>query len=181
MFPAAAPPKGTFAAMSDQWGPGSHVLYQDFLVPTGVTAGDLSFNYFIDNLNVAFVTPNTLDHTGDPNQQSRADIIRTSADPFSVSGTDVLFPLLAPNANTDAYQTSVTDLTAFLQAHAGETLRLRFAEVDNQFYFNMGIDAVNLNVVSTSEVPEVPEPASLTLLGLGLAGMGARRWRQRKG
>ena len=65
-------------------------------------------------------------------------------------------------------------LTAFLQAHEGETLRLRFAEVDNIGNFNMGVDAVNL------EVNAVPEPTSVTLLGLGLAGVAARRWRQRK-
>jgi hypothetical protein len=168
-FTVPNPPDGNFAAMTDQTGPGSHVLYQDFVVPSDVTSGSLSFDYLISN-QAGFFTPNTLDFTVSPNQQARVDIITTSADPFSVAAADVLFALLAPNANTATYQTFSTNLTAFLQAHEGETLRLRFAEVDNQLFFNMGVDAVNLDVNGV-----VPEPTSLVLLGTGVAMLVRRR------
>src|SRR3954464_15677896 len=47
--PVPAPTGGIVAAMTDAEGPGSHVLYQDFLVPVGTTSGTLSFDVFVGN------------------------------------------------------------------------------------------------------------------------------------
>jgi hypothetical protein len=71
-----------------------------------------------------------------------------------------------------AYLAQSADLSALFGAHAGETLRLRFAEVDNLFTFQLGIDNVSL---TTASPQAVPEPASLLLIGTGLAALGIRR------
>jgi len=57
-----------------------------------------------------------------------------------------------------------------------DILSLAFSKSED----NVVLDNVAFGQTRETGPAAVPEPASLTLLGLGLAGMGARRWRQRK-
>lgn len=167
-FAVPAPPGGATAAMTDAQGPGSHILYQDFTVPPTLGMATLQFDLYINNHAIDFFSPTSLDFsTPALNQQVRVDILTTSADPFSVSPADILMNIYrtqSGNPLVAGYTTIVSDLTAFFSAHPGETLRLRFAEVDNVNFLNAGIDNVSITV---------PEPASLSLVlgSLGLVGL----------
>ncbi len=177
--PVPAPPGGGTAAMTDAEGPGAHVLFQDFLVPATVSAATLTFDLFVGNRASAFFTPNTLAFdTPTLNQQARVDILGATADPFSVSAADVLLNVFGTSVGSpliSGFTTHSSDIAALLGAHAGDTLRLRFAETDNVNIFNFGVDNVSLDVAS-QQLPEVPEPATLLLLASGLgAACAARR------
>jgi hypothetical protein len=177
-FTVPAPPDPTHAAMTDAQGPGSHVLYQDFTVPSTPSPFTAQFDLYINNQAINFFSPATLDFsTPTLNQQFRVDILSTSADPFSVAPADVLLNLYQTqpgNSLVSGYTVVTTDLTALFAAHPGETLRLRFAEVDNVNFFDVGIDGISINV---------PEPASVSLViggGTGLLIIAVVRRRRRQ-
>jgi hypothetical protein len=175
--PVPAPPGGNTAAMTDAQGPGSHVLYQDFVVPTTLDTAQINFALFIGNRADAFFSPATLAFdTPALNQQARVDILRAGTDPFSLASTDVLMNLFQTNPGDpliSGYTPFSFDLTGLLLANLGQTLRLRFAETDNVFTFQFGVDDVGI------ETQQVPEPEALLLLGSGLAGLIGYRRRRR--
>jgi len=173
-FTVPAPPQGLTAAMTDALGPGAHVLYQDFVVPSVVPGASIGFALFINNNNgaLAFFNPSTLDFaTPALNQQARVDILKTSADPFSVASADILQNLFQTTPGSpllSGYNNFLIDLTTLLQAQQGQTLRLRFAETDNVAAFNLGVDNVSIDVGANA----VPEPASFLMVIGALLGVG---------
>ena len=67
------------------------------------------------------------------------------------------------------------DVTALLQANQGATLRLRFSEVDNVSFFQMGVD--NVDIVSGTPNQNVPDTLPRFMEWVVLAGVilaGAR-------
>lgn len=170
-----AAPEGARAAMSDAEGPGSHVVYQDFMQDVAVASAVLSFDVYVNSEAGDFWTPSHLDFaTGALNQQGRIDLLLAGADPFSLAMTDVLLNLHQTATGSPAesgYTTVTVDVTALLNAHLGETLRLRVAEVDNVSTLLYGVDNIAL-VVSA-----VPEPAAVWMMMLALGGLGVMRSR----
>jgi hypothetical protein len=85
-----APPQGTRGAVSDQNGPTTAELYQNFSVPAG-QSGTLTFFVSYNNLHFSFITLNTLDYAG--NQQARIDVLKTTAPNETVAAGDVYVKL----------------------------------------------------------------------------------------
>jgi hypothetical protein len=175
--PVPPPPQGVRAAMTDAAGPGSHVLYQDFLVTAPITPTSVNFSLFVGNRAPEFDSPPTLDFsTPVLNQQARVDILASSSDPFSVTAADVLLNLFQTNPGdpfVSGYAAHSVDVTSLLNAHVGQTLRLRFAEVDNVFTFQLGVDNVSF---SSPAATGVAEPSSwLLAMGALVSVMSVRR------
>ena len=142
-FTVATPPQGDFAATTDQSDPGSHVLYRNIKLEAGMNH-TLSFYLYYVNDNGEFITPNTLSFAREDNQQYRVDLMKPKSKPFSMKNDAIrenLFRTDVGDPNTLGPALMLFDLTPY----AGKTVRLRFAEVDNQGNFLASVDDVKVS------------------------------------
>lgn len=146
-FITPPPPGGAYAAAADQSEASSMILYQDIALPPDA-CWQLQYTYYYNNQNDIFVTPDTLS-VDEPNQQARIDILRPDiADPYSVARGDVLRNLLK-TVPGDPSRVEPTTVTFDLSCFAGQTIRLRFAVADTEYYFSMGVDNISIQEAET--------------------------------
>jgi hypothetical protein len=155
---------GNFYAVTDQTGPGTHALRQSFTVGAGTSSVVLSFDLFANDYDSGpIINPAGLTHTAGANQHARVDILTASAGAFDVGSSVLSTYYLGVDAGADPhpfthYSFDITSLVG-----AGGTFQLRFAEVDNQGHFNLGVDNAS---IQASGVPDSASSASLLILSL---------------
>jgi hypothetical protein len=172
------PPQGSFAAVTDMGGPGNHFLYQDITLPAGGAEYQLSLLAYYQT-SASISSPDSLSPSVSPNQQYRIDVIRPTAPIESVASADILLPVFGTKVG-DPSSMAPSQKTADLSAFAGQTVRLRFAEVDNQAVLNASTDAVAVNGLTvgkakpnkkkgTASLPvTITDSGTVTLAGKGV-------------
>lgn len=172
------PRTGASYALTDQSGPGAYSLLQSFTLSATPTAATLQFALSV----TSYATPTAAGTdfnpmAGSARQFARVDLFAGAlADGFSSAAPLQSFYTGPASAATGPapWQSFSFDLTALLAAPG--TYTLRFVEVDNQGFFNLGVDDVSLMATGVSTVPE---PATVVLVGAGLAVAGLARRRRR--
>ena len=157
-FGTPGPAGGSFYAVTDQGGPGSHSFSQFFTVTAGSNV-NVSFDMFRNNqagTGDAFCSAGLNENAG-PSQCDYVDILNLD--------NNIVLNLVKSGSNTEGWLHYSFDLTGSLGG--GGTFGLRFGEVDNQLFNTMAIDNVSVTGGTAT-----PEPGSLFLLGTGLLGMG---------
>ena len=144
------PASGSWYAVTDMNVVGTQILLQTFTVPADSAGITVAYDLFVQVYgSMVNNFGGSLDFNLFPNQHARVDILTAGADPMDV-GVGVVATLYGPAVDGNPvlpYQHYEFDLTGMLVP--GETYQIRFAEVVNNWYQEMGVD--NVSILATSD------------------------------
>lgn len=150
-----APPSGKFAAITNEIGGDTLILYQDIALEPLYSHQLSLFVYYHSVAPIAVPEPNTLQVGAvEDTQQMRVDVIKPTANLESLAPGDILTTVFA-NKNGDPQDMAPTRLGADLTPFAGQTVRLRVANVIQENVYNASVDGVSI----TSTPPPPPSNA----------------------
>jgi CubicO group peptidase (beta-lactamase class C family) len=159
-FDVPDPPQGRFAAVTDMNGPGTRILYRDLRLKGHFT---LQATVFYTGTG-PFSSPATLAYDSpEANQQFRIDLVGPSAPIDSVAKGDVLANLFHTSP-ADPARRQPTEVRMDVSAWAGQAVRLRLAEADNQGPLRVGVDNIRFQPIGDAdgrvELLATPKPSS---------------------
>jgi hypothetical protein len=138
----AAPPEGTNGVVSSQTNRGQAILYQDVTLPASGTITISAYVYY--QSSGAIATLGDLSFAGSANQQLRIDVINPAAPVDSLAAGDILANVFKTQVG-DPTTLAPTLVSADLSAFAGQTVRVRIAEADNQGFFQASADGISIS------------------------------------
>jgi D-alanyl-D-alanine carboxypeptidase len=155
------PPQGRFAAVTDTNGPGTRILYRDLRLEGRFT---LQLTVFYAGTSPLSSPPTLAYDAPEANQQFRIDLVRPSAPIDSVAKGDVLVNVFHTSPG-DPARRQPTEVRMDVSAWAGQTVRLRLAEADNQGPLGAGVDNIRFEPIDGEADGRVerlatPRPAS---------------------
>jgi len=132
----------------------------------------LAFDMFANDWDGGpIINPAGLTHLAGANQHVRVDILSAGSGPFDTGAGVLANFYLGIDAGVDPNPFTHYSFDISALVGGGGNYILRFAEVDNQFFLNMGVDNVSIQA-------ELPEPTTLLLFGSGLAAVARRKFRR---
>ncbi len=139
-FHVVDPPQGHFAIVTDTCSAGTRVLYRDVKLEDRRA---LRFTLFYRS-SIALSSSQTLDYSSpSENVQFRVDVVKPDAPVDSLAPRHILDTVVRTTAG-DPLELGPRSVVFDLSPWAGQTVRLRFAQVDNNGPLRVVIDDVRL-------------------------------------
>ncbi|MDQ3722280.1 MAG: hypothetical protein M3376_04260 [Actinomycetota bacterium] len=144
-FKMPAPPQGRFAAVTDMHQPGARILHRTVKLDGRCM---LRLTLFYESAG-PFFSPSSLDyHLEAPNQQFRVELLDAAAPVTSMAAKHVLVTIFQTSPG-DRARLRPHEVTADLSRWAGQSVRLRIAQVDNRGPLRGGVDNVRLEPIGS--------------------------------